>query len=151
MLLLFGFFLRGLSCKMQEILEQPSIHFLLLVRGRLESITASLVEGGVTGVSSLLGLTYRDKQQSTFTFTFRPTCNLESPINLTPSLHVFGMGEEAGEPGENPRTGRTCKLCKETPWTGIESKIYSLWGDSVNCCTTRAPHVVTIKSPLFSH
>ena len=57
--------------------------------------------GGRSGhhgqVVSSSGLKYRDKQPSTLTFT--PTGDLESPINLlTPSLHVFGLWEEAGEP-----------------------------------------------------
>ena len=56
--------------------------------------------------------------------------NLEWPINqLTPSLHVFGLWEGAGEPGENP--------CRETPWPGA----FLLWCDSANHCTTVPPHV----------
>ncbi|MDF4321764.1 hypothetical protein P3377_24610, partial [Vibrio parahaemolyticus] len=50
-----------------------------------------------TGHQTITGLTHRDRQP--FTLTFTPTDNLESPINL----HVFGLWEEAGVPGENPR------------------------------------------------
>ena len=50
-----------------------------------------------TGHQTITGLTHRDRQP--FTLTFTPTANLESPINL----HVFGLWEEAGVPGENPR------------------------------------------------
>ncbi|KAK3525307.1 hypothetical protein QTP86_027206 [Hemibagrus guttatus] len=38
-----------------------------------------------------------------------------------PTMHVFGLGEETGVPGGNPRgTGRTCKLHTHTAEVGIE-------------------------------
>ena len=50
-----------------------------------------------TGRQTITGRTHRDRQP--FMLTFTPMGNLESTINL----HVFGLWEEAGEPGENPR------------------------------------------------
>ena len=64
-----------------------------------------------TSCHFITGLTYRDKQPSTPTFT--PRGNLEWPINLlTCSLHVFGLWEEARLPGgkKHTDTGKTCKL-----------------------------------------
>ncbi|XP_049444776.1 uncharacterized protein LOC125896339 isoform X2 [Epinephelus fuscoguttatus] len=75
-----------------------------LVAGGLEPIPATSGERQGTpwtGRQTIAGLTHRDKQP--FTLTFTPTDNLESPINLVPNLHVFGLWEEAGVPGENPR------------------------------------------------
>ena len=60
------------------------------------SITAFLVDRQAD-CQFITRLTHRDKQP--FTLTFTPRGNLESPINL----HVFGLWEEAREPGENPR------------------------------------------------
>ncbi|KAK3559654.1 hypothetical protein QTP86_013610 [Hemibagrus guttatus] len=38
-----------------------------------------------------------------------------------PTMHVFGLGEETGVPGGNPRgTGKTCKLHTHTAEAGIE-------------------------------
>ncbi|KAK3557599.1 hypothetical protein QTP70_030530 [Hemibagrus guttatus] len=38
-----------------------------------------------------------------------------------PTMHVFGLGEETGAPGGNPRgTGRTCKLHRHMAEAGIE-------------------------------
>ena len=74
-------------------------------RGGLELIPADIGwrrggGGGCspwTGLQSITGLTHGDRQP--FTLTFTPTGHLESTINL----HVFRLGEETGEPGENPR------------------------------------------------
>ncbi len=44
----------------------------------------------------IAGLTYRDKQP--FTLTFTPTDYSESPVNK----HTFRLWEEAWKPGENP-------------------------------------------------
>ena len=54
-----------------------------------------------TGRQSIAGQTHRDRQP--FTLTVTPMVNLEYPISLVPILHVFGLWEEAGVPGENPR------------------------------------------------
>jgi len=53
-----------------------------------------------TDRQTITGLTHRDRQP--FTLTFTSMDNLESPINL----HVFGMWEEAGVPRENPHWHR---------------------------------------------
>jgi len=53
-----------------------------------------------TGHQAITGLTRRDRQP--FTLTFSRMDNLESPINL----HVFGLWEEAGVPRKNPRWHR---------------------------------------------
>lgn len=58
-----------------------------------------------TGCQSVTGLTHRNRQPCTLTFTC--TGNLEPPINL----HVFGLSEET-----HAGTGRTCKKKKETKW-----------------------------------
>ncbi|KAK3509028.1 hypothetical protein QTP70_018534, partial [Hemibagrus guttatus] len=56
------------------------------------------------------------------------TDNLETPINL--STHVFGLGEETGLPGGNPRgTGRTCKLHTHGGG-GNRTPNFGDWGDS---------------------
>ena len=71
--------------------------------------------------------TDRDKQP--FTLTLTPMVNLECPIYLIPTLHVFGLWEEAGEPGENPRThGENMQTpCRKAlvP-TGARTRVFSL-------------------------
>ena len=54
-----------------------------------------------TSRQSISGLIYRDKQPSSL--TFKPMGNLEWPVTLSPSLHVFGLWDEAIVPRENPR------------------------------------------------
>ena len=55
----------------------------------------------------IAGLTYRDKLPST------PTDNLEWQINLSPSLHVFWLWEEAGVPRWNSSRHRNMENSKQ--------------------------------------
>ena len=64
----------------------------------------------------ITGLTYRDRQP--FTLTFTTTSNLESPMNLT--FLVLGLFEEALAPGENP--SRHVKK-------NANCRSFLLWGD----------------------
>ncbi len=96
-----------------DIFIHSFIHYLwqlilCRVAGGLEPIPADIGRGrGSTWTSGqfITGLTHRDKQPITLTFT--PMDNLESLINLC----VFGLWEEARVPGENPRRhGKQIKI-----------------------------------------
>ena len=63
----------------------------------------------------ITGLTYRDEQPFTLTFTFTPTGNLESPINLHVYTWTVGMKPEK----THADAGRTCKLRTETSQLGF--------------------------------
>ena len=89
-----------------SLLIHPSIHFLPLIplgfAGAYLTIFGRRRGSPSTSHKFMAGLTYRDKQPPTLAFT--PMGNLKWPINqLSPSLHVFGLWEEAGVPGENQR------------------------------------------------
>ncbi len=103
-----------------------------VARGGLEPIPAGIRQGRSTPRTShqfITGLTYRDKQPSTLTFTLMG--NLVSPIKL----HVFGLWEEAGIPAGNPRRHRENMQTprrKVLPQLGIELRTLLMWGNSAN-------------------
>ncbi len=85
-----------LICSMEYAQVHPS-SILLIFNRVVADAGCSLGERQDTpwtGRQSVTGPTYRDRHP----LTFKPTGNLESPINL----RVFGLWEEAGVPGENP-------------------------------------------------
>uniref|UniRef100_A0A3Q3KDK6 ZP domain-containing protein n=1 Tax=Monopterus albus TaxID=43700 RepID=A0A3Q3KDK6_MONAL len=74
-----------------------------------------------TGRQSIAGLT----QRRTTTHMHKHSYGQFRDTNQ-PKLHVFGLWEEAGVPGENPSTGRTCKLHTERSQVGPEPGTFSL-------------------------
>ena len=62
----------------------------------MEPISASSDEGWNALSQFITELIYRDKEP------FTPKGNSERKINLSPSLHVVGLWEEARVPRENP-------------------------------------------------
>ncbi len=92
--------LRSAQCSHKTFLFTHSFSVTAYpLQGGLEPIPVDIGRGRGsprTSCQFITGLTYSGKQPLTLTFT--PTGNLESPVNL----HVFGLWEEAGVPGENP-------------------------------------------------
>ena len=109
----------------QRLIEQMSIHPLSTtypVRGcrgaRLHlSIFGQRLGTPCTSHQFIAELIYRHKQSTTLTFT--PTGNLELSINLTPSLNVFRLWEEARVPGENPCRHRENMQTPNSVWTDV--------------------------------
>ena len=90
------------------------------VAGGLEPIPADIGRRRGTpwtGRQSIAGLTHRDRQP--FTLTFTPTGNLESTINLTCMSLDCGRKPEYPEK-THANTGRTCKLHTEGPQVRFE-------------------------------
>ena len=140
-------------CVVFEIKVSPTMHLSTVIHpfttsggaGVYLSILGRRWGRPWTSCQFIAGLTYRDKQPSTLIFT--PTDNLMWPINqLTPSLHVFGMWEEAGEPSKNPRRHReNMPSPHRNPLT--LNQIQDLWGNRANNYTTVFSHCFYPKIP----
>jgi len=140
---------RPLRSFMFECFECLSIAKVELVHSfiHLRQLTSGERQGTPwTGRQTIAGLTHRDKQP--FTLTFTPLDNLELSINLVPNLYVFGLWEEAGE---NPRWhGETMQTPhRRAPTPGIEPATLLLWGESANHHTTVPPVELVAQVNFF--
>ena len=74
-----------------------------------------------------------------------------------PSQHVFGVWEETGAPGGNPRRhGENVQTPhRQWPEDRIEPGSLALWGSSANHCATVLPHVLNLHDHylvgMFQH
>lgn len=90
-----------------------------------------------SGHQSSAGITQKDKQP--FTLTFTPTPTLESPVNRTTNMW-FGLWEKAKVPRENQFKHRdnmnSTQKSPRPPALKAGSFFFLLWGNRVNHCPT---------------
>ncbi|CAB1431730.1 unnamed protein product, partial [Pleuronectes platessa] len=84
------------NCVSNTATQQHTIEHPIAIAAQFRSVTGGRDAWHVLIWSPAYHRAKRDRDKQPFTLTYTTTVNFQSPMNLAPNLHVFGLWEEAG-------------------------------------------------------